>query len=807
MSEKYVCIHGHFYQPPRENPWLEEVEVQDSAFPYRDWNERITAECYNPNTAARILKDNNIVIDIVNNYTRMSFNFGPTLLSWLEEHSPEVYESILKADDLSRDMYSGHGTAIAQVYNHIIMPLANIGDRRTQIIWGIQDFKKRFGREPEGMWLAETAVDNQTLELLAEYGINFTILAPHQAGEVKLIEDNKWTDVNGGKVDPKRAYICHLPSGKSINLFFYDGPISQELGFGNLLENGENLGNRLMSTFREDDEPQLVHIATDGETYGHHKKHGEMALAYCIHYLKENGIKITNYGEFLEKFPPKWEVKIVENTSWSCVHGIERWRSNCGCNTGRAGWTQEWRGPLRDALDWLRDNLAKLYEENMKEFADDPWGLRDKYISIILDRSPVNLKNFFKENLKKELDSKERIKFLKLMEIQRHALLMYTSCGWFFDEISGIETVQVILYAGRAIQLTKEITDIDYENEFMTRLEGTKSNIPEIGNGSEVYRRFVKPSMIDLLKVAAHYAVSSLFENYSEENVIFSYEVFNEKLEFFEAGKSRMVIGKAKMRSQVTYEEQKVSFAFIHLGEHNLNGGVKDYHGDEAYDRMHNELADAFERLDISEMMILIDKHFENHNYNLQSLFKDEKRKVFNKILEETVNDVESSYRHIFEEHYPIMLSMTENGIPIPSAIYKAAEYVINKDLEKVFELEESIVLDKLQNLKKEVKRWNIQLDNESLNLTGSERINKLMNELKRDPENIDLIKEIDILVSAFNDLGVKIDLWKAQNALFEISKDQFKPLTNKAKRKNQSAKELLDNYHILEDKMQMKIQ
>jgi len=268
---RFICIHGHFYQPPRENPWLEEVELQDSAYPYHDWNERITAECYAPNTASRTLDAERKIIDIVNNYSKISFNFGPSLLSWLERHKPDVYQAVIEADKKSQGLFSGHGSALAQAYNHLIMPLANSQDKRTQVIWGIRDFQYRFHREPEGMWLAETAVDLQTLEFLAEHQIKFTILAPSQAHKVRKINDGKWHDVSGGKIDPKAPYICRLPSGKSIALFFYDGPISHELAFGRLLKSGEGFAKKLISAFPKDNqEPQLVHIATDGETYGHH---------------------------------------------------------------------------------------------------------------------------------------------------------------------------------------------------------------------------------------------------------------------------------------------------------------------------------------------------------------------------------------------------------------------------------------------------------------------------------------------------------------------------------------------------------
>ncbi|HZJ02136.1 MAG TPA: DUF3536 domain-containing protein, partial [Thermoleophilia bacterium] len=382
MAKRYICVHGHFYQPPRENPWLEAIELQDSAYPYHDWNERITAECYETNGVARILNDAGKIESIVNNYARMSFNFGPTLLQWMEDRAPEAYAAVLEADRLSLERFGGHGSAMAQAYNHLIMPLANERDRRTQIIWGIRDFEDRFGRAPKGMWLPETAVDLPTLELLAEFAIDFTILAPRQAHRVRPLGagEDDWADVTGGEIDPTRAYRQQLPSGKQISLFFYDGPISQAIAFEGLLNRGDLLANRLLGAFNsERDWTQLVHIATDGETYGHHHRNGEMALAWALARIeKEDDVELANYGSYLEVNPPEYEVEIYEDSSWSCIHGVERWRADCGCNTGgHPGWTQAWRGPLRDALDWIRDEIAPHYEEQAGLLLKDPWAARN----------------------------------------------------------------------------------------------------------------------------------------------------------------------------------------------------------------------------------------------------------------------------------------------------------------------------------------------------------------------------------------------------------------------------------------------
>ena len=499
--ERYICIHGHFYQPPRENAWLEYVEWQESAYPYHDWNERVTAECYLPNASSRILDKDGYIDRIVNNYAKMSFDFGPTLLDWMEKSNPDVYRAIIEADRQSHQSFSGHGSALAQAYNHMIMPLANHRDRYSQVVWGIRDFKHRFGREPEGMWLPETAVDLETLDIMAGLDIKFTVLAPRQAKRVRRIGTQSWRDVSGARIDPTRAYFVNLPSARQINIFFYDGPISNAVAFEDVLKSGDAFARRLTDAFSvKKDWPQLVHIATDGETYGHHHRFADMALAFALQCIEKDSLaKITNYGEFLEKYPPTHEVEIIEKTSWSCVHGIDRWWSDCGDATGSGnhpGWNQKWRTPLRNAFDWLRDTLAPRYEEKAMQLLRDPWAARDGYIDVILDRSRENVNNFFGKYATHELSEEERITALKLLELQRHAMLMYTSCGWFFDEISRPEPVQVIQYAGRVVQLAKDLFGDDIEEDFLKILEQAKSNIPEQGDGRRIYKTLLKPSMM-----------------------------------------------------------------------------------------------------------------------------------------------------------------------------------------------------------------------------------------------------------------------------------------------------------------------
>ncbi|HWB97620.1 MAG TPA: DUF3536 domain-containing protein, partial [Bryobacteraceae bacterium] len=502
MQNRHVCIHAHFYQPPRENPWLEAIEVQDSASPFHDWNARISAECYRPNGLARVLDGEGWVARLSNNYARISFNFGPTVLQWMEHHDETAYKAILGGDRESRERFGGHGSAIAQVYNHIIMPLANRRDRETQVKWGLRDFERRFGRTAEAMWLPETAVDTETLEILADHGMKFVILAPRQAKSVRD-PGQDWQDVTGEKIDPRQPYAVNLPGGKSIAAFFYDGPISKAVAFEGVLNNGGQFASRLMQGFSDDDGPQLVHIATDGESYGHHHRHGEMALAYALDDIERNGkAEIVNYALYLEKFPPQREAEIYDNSSWSCVHGVGRWKEDCGCNSGmKPGWKQGWRKPFREAMDCLRDRLAEPYERFMFPYTPDPWAMRDDYINVILDRSPNNIQAFLSRWLKDA--KKESQPVLKALEMQRNLMLVYTSCAWFFDEISGIETVQNMQYAARAIELAHETVGWDAELQFLDILEKAKSNIPEQGSGKDIYQRFALPARMEFPKIVA----------------------------------------------------------------------------------------------------------------------------------------------------------------------------------------------------------------------------------------------------------------------------------------------------------------
>jgi len=771
MKNKYICIHGHFYQPPRENAWLEEVEMQDSAAPFHDWNERVNFECYAPNTAARILDEHQFITKIINNYGRISFNFGPTLLSWMEHADSETYRAILAADKKSAERFSGHGSALAQIHSHLIMPLANQKDKETQVKWGIADFVYRFGRKPEGIWLSETAVNTATLEILVENDIKFTILAPRQAKAFRKIGGENWTALPNTDIDPRQAYLYRLPSGKTITLFFYDGNIAQDVAFNGMLNNGKDFANRLTGTFDDDNKPQLVHIATDGETYGHHHRYGEMALAACLNHIEENQLaKLTNYAEFLEFFPPRFEVQIHEQSSWSCVHGVERWRSNCGCTTGsRDGWTQEWRAPLRQALDWLRNKLIPIYEGEADKLIKDPWEARNDYIEVLLKRTNTRVRDFIQKYSKRQLDKKEKTQLLRLMEMQRHAMLMFTSCGWFFAEISSIETNQILQYACRAIRYAEQVAGIELQEEFIRKLEAAPSNIKE--NGAVSYREDVLPARVDLARVGMHYAASSLFEEYSERHNIFNYTAKSNEFERVLAGFQKLVVGRTHVTSQITKAEKLFSFAVLYLGQQNIIGNISVDMPLENYKKMQREIIEAFKSTNLGDVIGLMQDYFHSEKFSIWHLFRDEKRKILWSVFGKSIPPLETATREFYEDNYQLMTGLQKSNIPVPEVWIDAAQYIVNRDFYRFFKHRRMSILE-LERLEEEFKKWNIPLSNEqSFKLRASERIFqeiKVVAQVQVDLENLERLNKI---LETLERMGVQLDIWKSQNHYFSLIK------------------------------------
>lgn len=741
MSRRFVCIHGHFYQPPRENPWLEAIEVQDSAAPFHDWNGRVTDECYAPNARARVLGPDRRIATLVNNYARMNFNFGPTVLGWLAHHAPGCYRDVLAADAEGAARFDGHGPAMAQAYNHVIMPLCNDRDRITQVRWGIRDFVHRFGRRPEGMWLPECAVDTASLEALAAEGIRFTVLAPRQAARVQPPEGD-WVDVSGGRVDPRRPYRCDLPSGRSIALFFYDGPIAQSVAFEQLLDSGERFAERLVAAHdAEPAEDALVHIATDGETYGHHHRRGEMALAYALLTLDARpDIELTCYGAYLASHPPTWRVEVVEGSSWSCVHGIERWRAACGCAT-RSDWHQRWRAPLRQALDALRDRMIPFYEGRAGALFADPWAARDAYIDVVLDRSPERVAAFFAEHARRTLGEDEVIEALHLLELQRHAMLMYTSCGWFFDELSGLETVQVIEYAGRVVQLAARLGDAGAEALLCEGLARAPSNLPEHADGCAIYRKWVEPAAVDLRRVAAHHAIADAFTPEPDAHPIFCYDLEGFEYARHRTGDARFVVGEATVASRITRESATFRYAVLYAGGFDFTGGVLPA---DALDpaAIEDAVRPAFDRGEISSAIRAFAGFFEGDVFTLRALFRDEQRRVIDFVLEAQVREAEEMFAQLHGRTGPMMRFLAGLGQPPPAVFCHVAEGMINGRLRRLFEAE-PLDARAVDTLVEEARAARVRLDAATLGYALTDALARRAEALRADPDDLDALRAL----------------------------------------------------------------
>ena len=772
--EKYICIHGHFYQPPRENAWLEQIELQDSAYPFHDWNDRVTYECYTPNTASRILDESNVIKDIVNNYANISYNFGPTLLSWLEEKVPETYQNIISADEISSANFSGHGSAISQAYNHMILPLANARDISTQVKWGIRDFEYRFKRKPEGMWLPETAVNVVTLEVLAENEIKFTVLAPRQAEKTKKQGENEWIDVRGGKVDPRRPYLCNLPSGHTICIFFYDGNISKDVAFNKLLNNGKNFADYLLKSLDENPrDPQIAHIATDGESYGHHHSHGDMALAYCVDYIQTaSDASITNYGEFLEKYPPDHEVIIVDDSSWSCEHGVERWRNNCGCNTGdQPGWNQHWRKPLRDSLDWLRDRMIEIYEQVGAKLFNEPWQARDAYIEVILNRNEKTIESFLEKYGNGLMSNGTKSRAMRMLEMQRNAMLMYTSCGWFFSEVSGIETVQILQYACRALQLASQVAGSKLEEQFIHKLEECKSNIPEYDTAADIYRKRIIPARLDLMRVGMHYAVASLFEKQPHKFPVFNYSTQSEFFERREAGIQRISYGRINIRSKTTFSEKHFSFIALYLGQHNIIGYISVDMKKDTFYSMYDQTLAAFRESNLSKLLGLMQEHFGGEKFSIWHLFKDEKRKVFDKIVAKYLSKIDKKFKQIYEQDYQLINALANEKYPVPEIYLHTFAYVFNAELKECLQTD-PLDTNLLKTIVFKFEKWDLKLSAQiPFERIVNDMINKNLMELYLGADGFTRLKNLNYVFDILKDFGLKLNLYQSQNLYFKISK------------------------------------
>lgn len=705
----------------------------------------------------------------------MSFNIGPTLLTWLEENDPLCYSAILEADKLGRKRFSGHGPAMSQVYNHIIMPLASRRDKETQVKWGIADFKRRFGRMPEGMWLAECAVDTETLEVLAENGIIFTVLSPYQAQSVRVKGWGGWEDVSGGRIDTRCAYVCNLPSGKTINIFFYDGVLSQKIAFAGLLDDGGNFARELINANPAHGKPVLCHVATDGESYGHHHKHGDMALAYCLECLDNSAeAQLTVYGEFLEFYPPEAEVKIIENSSWSCAHGVERWRSDCSCGDGTAGYHHRWRKPLRDAMNYLRDELYKLYEGC--GIFDDVWDARNKYISVIFDRSDENVDAFLRENLSVELTPEVRVKALRLLEMERNSLLMFTSCGWFFDEISRIEPVQIMRYAARAIELAKQVFGADIEPEFLKILAEAPSNVPELQDGAKIYELRARLGRVDRKQMAAYYGTTSLFDDYRHEFSEGCWDMSGSALNVKnEDGKSTFSAGKVRVKSHITGVEGDYLFA-VNINHEGQGGGALISCGISMNDDIDTELTPD-EVMELSAMYeseerekLLFEK-FGYDQFTLNNIPLNSRHRIINMLLRQDMNSIEEVLKDRVMNYEQLLEHLTLLGSKPPTILTIAAQYTLTSEIVK--ELENSLPnVGAIRRNFELATFWRVKPDEERIRFAFSDCMTDILTSLCMAGPDLEAVENLNGLIKLFSEkFEWHLSLYDSQNLYYELLK------------------------------------
>jgi alpha-amylase/alpha-mannosidase (GH57 family) len=847
IEKKYLIIHGHFYQPPRENPWTERIDRQISASPYHDWNEKITAECYRPNTRSRRLDWYGRIKKIVNNYETISFNFGPTIFSWLQENDPETYSAILDADRISAEKFDGHGNAIAQVYNHIIMPLADSTDQETQVHWGVRDFRYRFGRDPEGIWLAETAINETTLEILIDFGFRFIILAPHQANRVRPLDRSSgWSDVSDGSVKTGFPYRCfgRIKRGRRkldryIDIFFYDSPLSNDISFNHLLRDGESFTDAIEAAYPRCGN-NLVMIASDGEVYGHHEPFADMALSYLIEKSSpERGIEMTNPGCYLSQNEPIWEVQIKrgkkgEGTAWSCVHGVGRWKEDCGCSTGgKPEWNQKWRKPLREGFNELREQLRAIFRQQCEPVLKNPQQARNDYIEVILDRSEETMDNFISRHTEGEITSEEKSKILSQLESQHHAMLMFTSCGWFFNDISGLETTQILKYAARAIELAgNENTKNQLEDTLMNCLSLARSNIPEEGTGDKIYRESVEDAAINYSFLPFQYMVDSFYLDRGGNGTVFGHSI--KELQGMERDfnkfKSRLYL--VELTYRYTLERRKFccllmvdnnSNATCMIGEQekpagygseNTTAEATNNDGRQAKWASHNnaesggkqsgepennyeggketssEAAGNFDRfvsileefppdISIDELRQSIREHL-NESFTLQDLFREEKEIIISSIIRETLEQSMDHLKDFYDQVRDKIILIRQHNLNPPSEFTVPAEIYLEHCLlqaeGKDYEEEEWAKIRDIKEIISEADTLDIPIDRNVLNKLFT---NLIAEKVRSVSEELDskISSQFLELVELADKISVPLDETRIQNEICHLLTHTLEPM------------------------------
>ncbi|HTB21937.1 MAG TPA: DUF3536 domain-containing protein [bacterium] len=779
-----LVIHGHFYQPPRENPWTEAVDPEPSAAPFHDWNERIYRECYRANDNARIMNFQGVVEDIVSNYRMLSFNMGATLLSWMERVHPLGYQRIIEADKESQSRLDGHGNAIAQAYNHSILPLCNQRDLRTQIRWGLEDFKHRFGRDPESMWLPETAVNHEVLHALIDAGMKYVILAPRQCARVRPLEgeEEAWRDVSDGSVDPGVAYLYRHRdgSGRGIALFFYDGPIAQAIAFENALERSQDLVAQFARSKGGPD--RLVHVATDGESYGHHSRWGDRVLAYALRKeAPQQGFSVTNYGAHLAAHPPLFEADIQagpdnEGTAWSCAHGVGRWIRDCGCHTGgEEGWNQAWRGPLRASLDHLRDSLAPEFERAAAEYLKDPWAAREDFIHLVLDPSAAAKTRFFEAHASRHLDPQEQERVLCLLDMQRQCMLMYTSCGWFFNDISGIETVQILKYAARALDYAAELGLRNVRASFLSHLKAAHSNVAGQGDGEAIFRHQVEPGRVGLERLAAHCAIMALAEGPSQGRLGgWTWDVSNFQRRV--RGERSFASARVRLDGRITGRGYDASVVALHFGGMDFVCSVKPWQGEALHEAEAGKVDEAFQRGRVPVVVSSLRADHGGMEVGLDQVLPDGREHLSRKVFENLLRQVSEQTSAVYQENRDQIDLFQAAGFPLPPVLRAAAEYTLSLQFEAEIrsqkESKDPRAYEKAVALAREAASLGYKIDaTESRRIFG-DMITSAVRQAMESPDSTRLKQALELL-RLTNELGIKPEMERAQEIACR-AKDQM---------------------------------
>jgi len=784
-----LVVHGHFYQPPRENPWTGLIEREPSAGDFHDWNERIHAECYRPNAFARINDSYGRVERIVNNYARLSFNFGPTLLNWLGRNSPETYSRIVEADRESAVRNNGHGNAVAQGYHHAILPLCNERDRRTQVRWGITDFRLRFKREPESLWLPETACDEATLETLIEEGMKYVVLSPFQAESVRPVGggDDEWRTVSGGFVDTTVPYkfVHRDGTGRSLAVFFYDGQIARGVAFEGLLASSHALVGACARAARPG--AQIINVATDGESFGHHYRWGDRCIAYALEAEAErHGLRVTNYGEFLAAHEPESEVRIKaetggEGTAWSCPHGLGRWTRDCGCHGGAPeGWNQRWRTPLRSALDSLRDDLAPKFEEACGELLEDPWLARDRFVELLVDGASAR-EEFFIRHAKHSLTRDEQARALTLLESQRASMAMYASCGWFFNDISGIETLQALRHAGRLVELSGDLGLDPPLATFLEILSDAKSNIADKGCGADIFLRAVEGARVTPQRVAAHVAICELVERDVQRDTHESAGYEFQKLDFQKRRHGRVTLetGRLALEERATGRRSEFALAAMHFGEVDYYCTLRPFESAELLEAAASKLWSQFRTASLAVLLRVAQEQFGPTEFGLEALLPEGRGKISRRVFGDLVSRFLEEYERMYEESRRVVERLQEIGFQPPRELRLAAEMTMSRRLERELREQRRGAGDyrAAVEIAHEAAAFGFPFDRAPVTRVFEETVTDAARSVaeRPTPENI---RSARSLIELGRELGLEANLEGAQEIIYEASQSPA-PLTD----------------------------